>query len=268
MVEACYECQIRLPSQQQETYRTDVCATRPFEDVSADLFTTEGHHYLVYVDRFSGWPLVYSWRRDPDTSQVVRAITGFFTFGVPVRIRTDNGPQFKSSEFADFLKEWHIRYDPSTPHYPQSNGHAEAGVGSMKSLITKLHARGDIRSEPFMRAYITYLNTPKEHGRSPAQLVFGRPTRTGLPRHPNAFDAGPDHEKAAALLLDKRQAEYDARARDLPPLAVGQPVLVQNASTKLWDRRGIVESCRRTSGLRGPPRRRRCQKAQPQVSAA
>jgi transposase InsO family protein len=242
MVEACYECQIRLPSQQQETYSTDVCTTRPFEDVSADLFTTEGHHYLVYVDRYSGWPLVYSWKRDPDTSQVVRAIAGFFTFGVPVRIRTDNGPQFKSVEFADFLKEWHIRHDPSSPHYPQSNGHAEAGVSSMKSLITKLHARGDVRSEAFMRAYIEYLNTPKEHGRSPAQLVFGRPTRTGLPMHPNAFGPGPDHEEAAAFVLEKHQARYDSRAKDLPPLAVGQPVLVQNASTKLWDRRGIVET--------------------------
>jgi transposase InsO family protein len=194
-VEACYECQLRLPSQQQESYHTDYPhpdLARPFADVSADLFYVEGHTYLVYVDRYSGWPMVYSWNKDPTAAQVVRAITGFFHFGVPIRFRSDNGRQFDSQEFREFLSQWKIQAAPSSPEYPQSNGHAESGVKSMKYLISKLHVKGDIRGPTFFSAYLEYLNTPKMHGRSPAQLVFGRPTRTGqVPLHPCSVQRWP-----------------------------------------------------------------------------
>ena len=34
--------------------------TRPFECVGADLFTVGGKEYLAYIDRLSGWPVVYA----------------------------------------------------------------------------------------------------------------------------------------------------------------------------------------------------------------
>ena len=57
-VRACEACQQMLPSIQQEPYECDPPPTRVFEDTSADLFSYAGHQYLVYVDRYSGWPCV------------------------------------------------------------------------------------------------------------------------------------------------------------------------------------------------------------------
>ena len=39
--------------------------------------------------------------------------------GLPEQLVSDNGPQFTSTEFADFMKGNHIL---SAPHHPASNG--------------------------------------------------------------------------------------------------------------------------------------------------
>ena len=48
--------------------------TRPFEDVSADLFNHAGKSYLVYVDRLSGWIKITEFEHDPSSQQVISAI--------------------------------------------------------------------------------------------------------------------------------------------------------------------------------------------------
>ena len=55
-VRACSSCQERLPSNVKEPLRQEETPSRPFESASADLFSYAGKHYLVYVDRLSGWP--------------------------------------------------------------------------------------------------------------------------------------------------------------------------------------------------------------------
>ena len=53
VVEACNACQKNLPSLQKEPMMSDPPPSRPFEDVSADLFCYAGKSYMVYVDRLS-----------------------------------------------------------------------------------------------------------------------------------------------------------------------------------------------------------------------
>ena len=58
---------------------------------------------------------------------VIRALRRWFPdLGVPTQLVTDGGPQFASRQFADCCSRWQIDHVTSTPHYPQSNGHAEA----------------------------------------------------------------------------------------------------------------------------------------------
>ncbi len=72
--------------------------TRPFEDTSADLFTSGNHKYVVYVDKFSGWPTAHGWKHDPSTAQVVNTLTNdFCTYGTLLSMHTDGGPQFASA---------------------------------------------------------------------------------------------------------------------------------------------------------------------------
>jgi transposase InsO family protein len=55
-------------------------------------------------------------------------VHNFVELGVPMRFRSDNGPQFDAGVFQETLKRWGVAWGNSTPHYPQSNGHAEAAV--------------------------------------------------------------------------------------------------------------------------------------------
>ncbi|XP_045027084.1 uncharacterized protein LOC123470614 [Daphnia magna] len=124
-------------------------------------------HVLVYADRLSGWPVVHQWRRDPTAREVVQAVVHkFVELGVPMRFRSDNGPQFDAGVFQETLKRWGVAWGNSTPHYPQSNGHAEAAVKAMKELVAK--TGGDLSSEDFLAGLLEFLNTPHESGASPA----------------------------------------------------------------------------------------------------
>ena len=49
----------------------------------------------------------------------------FATHGIPISITCDNGPQFKSSEFKEYLRLSGIKLYNITPLWPQANGEVE-----------------------------------------------------------------------------------------------------------------------------------------------
>ena len=115
---------------------------------------------------------------------IIRLMKDAFTDkGVPVKLITDGGPQFSSREFKQFCGGWGITQVQSSPHYPQVNGAAEAAVKSVKNLIIKSTNRGNVSVDSFREAIIEYQNTPREHGLSPAQMIYGRPMRSHVVTH-------------------------------------------------------------------------------------
>jgi len=91
----------------------------------------------------------------------------FLDTGVPVRIRTDGGPQFSSSRFSQFLNRWGVNRSSSTPHSAQSNGYAKAAVKAMKRLVAKSTESVKIDSDEFCEGLLEWLNTPKAPTDSP-----------------------------------------------------------------------------------------------------
>jgi len=82
----------------------------------------------------------------------------------------DRGPQFTSSEFRSFINQWGIHHQKSTPHYPQSNGRAEATIKSMKKIIRAAWNGKCLNEEKLCRALMQYRNMPsRKDGLSPAQ---------------------------------------------------------------------------------------------------
>ena len=124
---------------------------RVFQHVSMDHFSHAGKHYLVYVDRLSGWSCIYMFSRNSASKDVVKVVRSFFVdLGVPVRACADDGPQSSSCEFQRFLQRWAVNHDLSTSHYPRSNGHAEAAVKVMKTLVAKTITDGNSMMMPFV----------------------------------------------------------------------------------------------------------------------
>jgi transposase InsO family protein len=103
--------------------------TRVFEDVSADLFQVGLLHVLVYADHLSRRPIVHQWRHNPSAREVTQAIIeNFVDLGIPVRLRSDNGPQFEAHSFQTKLSQWGVAWCSSTPHYPQRRLNLRTGV--------------------------------------------------------------------------------------------------------------------------------------------
>ena len=65
----------------------------PFQKVCSDYFSHGNHNYVVVVDRYSNWPMVF--KSENGTDGLVRRLREtFVTFGVPEELTTDGGPQF------------------------------------------------------------------------------------------------------------------------------------------------------------------------------
>jgi hypothetical protein len=245
LVEGCQPCQQTRPSLPKEPMILEPPPHRIFEDVSADLFQHGNLHVLVYIDRLSGWPAVHRWHRDPTAKDVIAAIAeNFVDLGVPNRFRSDGGPQFAAGAFQQFLHRWGVAPAPSSPHYPQGNGHAEAAVKVMENLILKLAPTGDFSCEAFSQGLLELRNTPGETGSSPAEIVFGHNLRSILPAHHSSYAP---RWKAASLERDriaaaaaKAKVYYDAHAHPLKPIKIGTEVRIQDEKTKSWEKIGVV----------------------------
>ncbi|XP_076060199.1 uncharacterized protein LOC143036563, partial [Oratosquilla oratoria] len=220
--------------------------TRPFESVSADFFHVAGKSFLVIADRLSGWPVIVPCGQDTTATRVIRKFCCYFReVGVPLRLRTDGGPPFTSAEFNRFTERWGVHHSVTSPHYPQSNGHAEAAVKAAKHLILKTAPNGNIDCEEFDRGLLELRNTPSLAGRSPAQVLFGRPLRTCVPAHPQSFSPewqarSEECDRKAAAYAARTTRRYDEHARPLPALAVGQHVRIQDRTSLRWDKVGVI----------------------------
>ena len=240
LVHNCEICRPFLPSQGKQQIIPGTTATGPMTDVGTDLFQIGHNHYLVLVDRYSGFPFVEKLTK-LSTIAVIKVLTNWFnTFGWPERLRSDNGPQYRT-EFDEFCKERNIIHENSSPYNPQSNGLSESAVKQMKFLMKKVNEN----PTEFSSRLLDFRNTPNLSGKSPAQMFFGRRLRDRLPHLPGANDL----EVANAMVgANKRKQQMEQQENlpgtALPPLSINQKVLVQNPITKSWDDHGIITSIR------------------------
>ena len=78
------------------------------------------------------------------TTDVLRGI--FASYGLPIELVSDNGPQLASSEFHAFLKINGVKHTLMPAYYPASNGAAERNVQTVKSTLKKHLETEKIRS--------------------------------------------------------------------------------------------------------------------------
>eukprot|EP00731_Ephydatia_muelleri_P032647 Em0024g191a len=152
----------------------------PWDRVHVDFGEWNKRHFLVMVDAYSKWPevRVMSSTTSQYTIEVMQDI--FATHGFPRILVSDNGPQFTSKEFSEYLAHNRVLHRRSAPYHPSTNGLAENMVKNVKQWLSKQNwdVRVGVSLSEFLR---TYRNVPHSTtGRSPAQIVFGRALRTRL----------------------------------------------------------------------------------------
>ena len=92
---------------------------------------------MVIVDAHSKWPEVLEITLT--TSELtIQALRGLFAVhGLPDQVVSDNGPQFVSKEFQQFMKENGIKHTRCAPYHPSSNGLAERFVQKLKKALRR-----------------------------------------------------------------------------------------------------------------------------------
>jgi hypothetical protein len=155
-----------------------------------DIASVNGRDFLILVDQYSGWPEVIPFKKSIlQLNASSTPLANFFVHGPgdPVRVWSDNGPQFNAMEFKNFVKDWGFSTGTLTPHYPQSNVLAKAVVKSMKKLIAGSRTAGSFNVDEFAKSLLVFRKAPRSGAASPSQMVLNRLVRDALPAHRRSF---------------------------------------------------------------------------------
>ena len=227
----------------------------PFQKVCSDYFSFNNHEYVVVVDRYSNWPMVFRSEGGAD-GLVKRLRESFVTFGVPEELTSDGGPQFTAGKTQQFLKSWGVRHRLSSVANPHANCRAEIAVKTVKRmLMDNTSSSGSLDVDKFQKAILIYRNSiDPETKASPALVVFGRPIRDSIPvpmgrycPHPTWKETLAHREQALAKRHAREHEKWQQHTQPLPPLQVGDHVYLQNLTgnhPRRWERTGVVVEVR------------------------
>ena len=217
MVSRCDICTTyrnKLPK--QELIHHEIPET-PWTKLGADLFTLKMKEYMVVVDYTSKFVIAAQLERI-DSACVIKKLKDMFSVhGIPKELFSDGGPQFTSSMFMRFRKEWDFKHTRSSPHYPQSNGQVERTVQTVKRALRKALESGE---DPYL-ALLTINTTPDASGTSPAEKLFRRNTRSQIP----------------SMRPHQDSSRGTSGRSKLEP---GAPVRIRYDTDKSWSRRGTI----------------------------
>ena len=116
-------------------------------------------------------------------------------------------------------------------------------------ILDNLTPAGDLDNNKFCRALLLHRNTPDPSTKvSPAEIVFGHPTRDSLPkpsyRPREAWSSLASKREASFLHRHfKRVESLDTGARKLAPLQLKDQVYIQNQQGNKplqWDKSGVI----------------------------
>ena len=154
----------KMPSARFDTVHADLCGPYP---------ECQGFSYLlVCIDRFSRFVTAYPLRNIQTESVIIGMNAYISTFGQMRVLRVDNGVQWTSNLFKNYVTFLGCELSISNTRYPESNGLVERVIKNIKVALT---AKLDRNHWLFhLGAIILSLNTMhrEELGCSPAELMF------------------------------------------------------------------------------------------------
>ncbi|XP_037811061.1 uncharacterized protein K02A2.6-like [Lucilia sericata] len=169
----------------------------------------EGQYFLVIVDALSKWPEIIATKTitTQQTIQILREV--FARFGLPEIVVSDNGTQFKSSQFEEFMQQNGIKHICSSPYYPMSNGQAD----TFKRMLAKSTEEGTVceNLNTFLQNYRSTTNPNTPDKKSPAEVLLGRKMSITLdllkPTKNNNRNVSVPHNKIAEQFNNKHGAK-------------------------------------------------------------
>ena len=170
-------------------------------------------HYLVLVDYMSKFPIMR--QVDNETSSMVmHSIKCVLSeLGNIKEMISDNGPCFRSFEFANFVISYGILHTAISQHHHQSNDQVERCMRMIKGLIKKN------LDDPWMSLLIWRLTPVDGDLRSPVELLNGCKYQSNLPLIRKTSTQTSSNKET---LVVKIKDYHDGNAKELKPLYKGR----------------------------------------------
>ncbi len=243
MIKCCTTCQKHQKAQASETLMPHEVPDRPWHTVGTDLFHFGRSEYLIIADYYSKFPVVRRVSGHSTSAAIVQITKQVFSEqGIPVKVISDNGPQYASQEYRQFAEEWCFDHITSSPGFPQSNGFIERQIQTVKSALNKASKSN---SDPYL-AMLCLRTTPIDTVLpSPGELLNCRQLRDTLPT--KIKNKSPDKKQVMEQLKSRQSKQkkyHDRNARDLSPLQINQRVTVLNRDTGRWIPAVVKDICK------------------------
>ena len=177
-VHNCERCKLVMDNPPKHQLHLWEWPKEPWSRLHIDYFgPIYNKYFLIVLDAHSKWIEVFP-TSNTTSSFTIQALTTLFArFGLPNLIVSDNGPQFKSGEFAKFLRNIGVRHITTAPFSPASNGAAENAVRTVKNALKRVLFNKK-SNDVFLALHnflFDYRNTPHlTTKQTPSWLMFKR----------------------------------------------------------------------------------------------
>ncbi len=149
-------------------------------DICGPFWTAPSHqeYVVVVMDHFSSW-VEYLLSGDVTSGQIIKWLKIVFgRLGNPLELISDNGPQFTSDQFAEFLAAKSIKHTLTPVYCPQRNGKVERFNHVLKHGAQTFGTAGMQFGDGVHRLVTSFQATAPDGGKSPATLLRGWQMRT------------------------------------------------------------------------------------------
>ena len=192
-----------------------------------------GHMFLIVVDAHSKWPEVLSTGSTSSERAVELLREVFARYGLPEHLHSDNGRQFTSEVFRNFMKANNIKHTFSAQYHPATNGQTERFVQTFKQAMKA--ADGDMGAVKLhlakVSACLQECNTRTHWGVSAYATARPR-TEDSSRRSPTRYQE--NSWKTSTISVEQKGGKDRS-------FSVGEKVAVGNCRDDQWWIAGIIQ---------------------------
>ena len=211
-VRHCHACQVTKPQDLKcQPLKMSEIPKTSWHTVAMDIQGPYpgGEYILLLVDYRSRYPVAVITKSITSQSVIKCISKTFAVFGYPTRVTTDNGPQFISAEFTEYLTQHGIEHRRVTPYWPAANGEVERMNRTIKRAIHCAVTDGKRWQDALHEFLLGYRTTPHSvTGVAPSKLLFKHELRNDIPFI--------DNNKPTKLdtLVNKRDSERKQKSKE------------------------------------------------------
>ena len=231
VVSTCEACSKHGKSMPKVMDHPWVRSTKPMQRVHIDYAGEfQGNHWLLIVDSYSKWPEVIKLGHNTTAEATIKALRkSFCSSGIPNIVVSDNGTQFTSDKFENFMKSNRIKHILCPTYSPKSNGLVERFVQTFKAAMKKMKETSSDIDKNLANFLLAYRNTPHSLTKQPPSVLYtGRTLRSNMHQLRPSDQTVTDqvHPEREEVLLENRTKDRSFVDK--------QPVWVQPDKEKVW----------------------------------